>query len=263
MTVEEALAKTMTELDGSKTNTSEDSKKVSTEAEVKSEASGEGESAETPSEPDAEAKATDEGKEQAPGDVTSDIEAKVKQAFDEASRGNGQSQQDEDAPGGRAKGSLIQQLVEELRGKQTEKRVGPRDISEINTQDPKEVQSWVKEIVAHTVTEMVTPLAKQNAIREADLELKKLAQDHPDAHKFGKAMADLIKTHPEMPLEYAYRIASFEANKASGKQEAYQSMEKKKAATLVQSTAKKPPEEAARPKTSREAVLKAMEEHGA
>ncbi len=266
MTVDEALDKTMSELEGAKETTTEapkDSKKVSAETEVKSEASGEGESAETPSTPDADAKAPDEGTEKAPDGITPVIEAEIEKALSKAAGQTGSGQQGEDSSQSGAKKSLVQQLIDELRERKSEKRTGPRDITEIDTQNPKAVQEWVKEVVAHTVTEMVSPLAKQNAVREADLELRKLVQDHPDSHKYGKAMAALIKDHPEMPLEYAYRIASFEANKASGKQEAYDSMEKKKAATLVQSTAKKPPEATSRPKNAREAVLRAMEEHGA
>lgn len=262
--VEDAVTKASQELGLEEAPASEatDETQVS-EPSAKTEEGGEEGSVETSSDSDESAKVDSKDEVKTTDSVQPIVEAKIKQLMEEATRKYGRPQS-KDSPNGEAKESLVEKLVEELQGKkEAAKRSGPRDISEVNLTDKVDVQNWVKEVVNHQITEVVSPLAKENALREADLELRKLVTDHPDAHKYGKAMAALLQDNKEMPLEYAYRIASFEANKEVGRQEAYKNMDKKKAATLTQSSAKKPPEAQKSAKNAREAVLKAMEEHGA
>ncbi len=215
--------------------------------------------------------ATEDGEESPDPEAANDsdsvqpiADASAKRAIGDAAKTHGRPQAAEGSPDGGAKKSLAQQLLDELRKDGTGKpKSGVRDISEVDLQNPRDVQAWLDERVMDAITRVVAPMQHANAVREADLELKKLMQDHPDAHKHGKAMAALIEKNPQLPLEYAYRIAAFDSNKAAGKQEAIKSMDKKKTANLAQSTAKKPPETASTPKNPREAVLKAMDELGA
>lgn len=158
---------------------------------------------------------------------------------------------------------LVEHLKSEIKSGKPKGTEGPMDISQIDAQDPQSVQKYVDSRISHAVMSALQPLQREMALRQADSELKKLMSDHSDAHKYGKAMAALIDKHPELPLEYAYRIAKSEDHVKEGVEKAYKNMAKKKSATLATSTVKSPAESPKKPKNAREAVLMAMDEVGA
>lgn len=203
--------------------------------------------------------------EQPEDSVQSLVDAKLRTALD-ATKGK-HGRQEEGGGSKRAYDLLFEQLKRELKEEITGKRAAPEgapDISTVDVNNPQAVQRYLDQRITHILTTALAPIQQNIALRDADLELRKLASDHPDAHKYGKAMAKLIEQIPSLPLEYAYRIASSSGRVEEGVKKAYDNMSKKKKATLGKSTVKPGSESGTKTyKSKREAVLAALDETGA
>ena len=140
----------------------------------------------------------------------------------------------------------------------------PRSLADVDLTNPVAVQSFFDRMVDEKLSKTVGPWVRQAEVNKVDAEFTSLQTRHPDFHKYGKSMSNLIGRHPTLSLEDAYVLASSVGRKEAGRQEAYDNMTKKKAATLDNSSAKpKTSDGPTKIKSVREAVLRAMDESGA
>lgn len=256
ITVAEALDKAEAELSG---NVKEEVKEASTSS---PEPSSKPEKVETKSQEDESKEPTTEPVEET--ETAPEVESeRVEDPIDSAVK---KIMSKPSSDGKATKEQLLDYLVDNLKSEIAgggKKKEGPQDISEVNVNDPVAVQKYVDSRISHAVLAALQPIQHEMAMRSADQEFRKLFQDHPDAKGYGKQMAAIIDKFPELPLEYAYRIAKSDGLVKEGVKKAYDSMSKKKAANLSTSTVKSPVESPSKPKSVREAILMAMDETGA
>lgn len=244
ITLSDALDKATQELSGSESEKPQEEKTPVQEPEVQQEEAPAPEAPTTQEEPEAAAtadEAVDTAVREAVGKKFPEQKATKEQLLD----------------------YLMDHFKNEIVSKGEKKKDGPMDVSEVDVNNPVSVQKYVDSRISHAVLSALQPIQSEMAMRQADMEFRKLFSDHPDAKDYGKQMAALVDKFPELPLEYAYRIAKSDGLVKEGVKKAYDSMAKKKSATLATSTVKSPVEAPKKPKSVREAVLMAMDETGA
>lgn len=206
----------------------------------------------------ARASESEESQSDPKGSVQELIDAALERRLGKAGR---QEKPSHEAETKGTKDQLLEELAARLASAKTKK---PSKLAEIDTTNPDAVEEYLLSKVESLIEKRVGPVVQKAEIRELDNEFSELARTHPDYHQYGKAMARLLDVYPGLPLEFAYRIASVDGAKRAGREEAYASMEKKKAANLDRSTASPKTSDApVKVKSAREAVLKAIEETGA
>ena len=103
--------------------------------------------------------------------------------------------------------------------------IAPDELNQVQTQED------ALKVVERVVKKFTRPL-------EDKLALQELFHNNPDAPSFASDMAKLVKENPGVSWAVAYRAAKFEAldkqSREKGRQEAYQTIQQKQAATVSQ-----------------------------
>lgn len=241
-----------------------------TEVETTEEATDKEETGATPvpseEEPSEEASEESTEEEESIEEATSKQPESVRQLVDAALRRSaeryGRQVQEVDRSQDRETGldDLISNLTTKLR--ERKQRGEPSRFSEVDTNDPSAIDRYVESKIESVITKRLGPTMRTLELREVENEFSKLVADHGDYHKYGKKMAELIEAFPNLPLEDAYKIASYGAQKKKGSEEVISNMKKKKVANLASTSIPIEEKSTKKVKNIREAILAAMDETG-